>query len=104
MEHIAHTEVGAMTIVRTTFQVPQLLLHRLKVQAAREQTDVSRLLCKIAEGYLGVHEKEPLMSAKKDQAFLGTMLGQGQPVEPKRADRKVARSSGGAIKIRRAKS
>jgi len=39
-----------MTIVRTTFQVPQLLLHRLKVQAAREQTDVSRLLCKIAEG------------------------------------------------------
>jgi hypothetical protein len=40
----------AMTIVRTTFQVPQLLLHRLKVQAAREQTDVSRLLCKIAEG------------------------------------------------------
>ena len=50
----------AMTIVRTTFQVPQLLLHRLKVQAAREQTDMLRLLCKIAEGYLGVHEKEPL--------------------------------------------
>lgn len=51
-----------------------------------------------------MHEKEPLMSAKKDQAFLGTMFGQGQPVEQKRADRKGVRSSGGAIKIRRAKS
>ena len=51
-----------------------------------------------------MHEKEPLMSAKKDQAFPGTMPGQGQPVEPKRADRKGARSSGGAIKTRRAKS
>jgi hypothetical protein len=57
-----------MTIVRTTFQVPQLLLHRLKVQAAREQTDVSRLLCKIAEEYLARYEKAPLMSAKQGRA------------------------------------
>jgi hypothetical protein len=46
-----------MTIVRTTFQAPQLLLYRLKVQAAKEQTDVSRLLCKIAAAYLDREEK-----------------------------------------------
>lgn len=53
-----------MTRVRTSFQVPQPLLHRLKVQAAKEQTDVSRLLCKIAEAYLTVHEKEMVLMAK----------------------------------------
>jgi hypothetical protein len=45
-----------MEIVRTTFQAPQLLLYRLKVQAAKEQTDVSRLLCKAAEAYLAEQE------------------------------------------------
>lgn len=45
-----------MTIVRTTFQAPQLLLYRLKVQAAKEQTDVSRLLCRAAELYLDANE------------------------------------------------
>jgi hypothetical protein len=40
------------TRVRTSLLIPPELLHRLKVAAAEEQTDVSRLLCGIAEDYL----------------------------------------------------
>lgn len=38
--------------IRTTLLVPESLLHRLKVAAAEERTDVSRLLCTIAEAWL----------------------------------------------------
>jgi hypothetical protein len=38
--------------VRTSLLIAPALLHRLKVAAAEEQTDVSRLLCRIAEEYL----------------------------------------------------
>jgi hypothetical protein len=38
--------------VRTSLLIPPELLHRLKVAAAEEQTDVSRLLCRIADDYL----------------------------------------------------
>jgi len=40
------------TRMRTSLLIPPELLHRLKVAAAEEQTDVSRLLCRIAEDYL----------------------------------------------------
>ena len=40
------------TRVRTSLLIPPELLHRLKVAAAEEQTDVSRLLCRIAEEHL----------------------------------------------------
>src|SRR5262249_61254486 len=43
---------GADTRMRTSLLIPRDLLHRLKVAAAEEQTDVSRLLCRIAEDYL----------------------------------------------------
>jgi hypothetical protein len=55
-----------MTIVRTTFQAPELLLHRLKVQAAKEQTDVSRLLCKAAEAYLATQEHRDLTEVRAE--------------------------------------
>ncbi len=38
--------------VRTTLTIPDPLLHQLKVAAAEERTDVSRLLCRIAEAWL----------------------------------------------------
>jgi len=38
--------------VRTSLLIPPDLLHRLKIAAAEEQTDVSRLLCSIAEAWL----------------------------------------------------
>jgi hypothetical protein len=38
--------------MKTSIIIPDKLHHRLKVQAAIERTDVSRLLCKIAEAYL----------------------------------------------------
>ena len=38
--------------MKTSIIVPEELHHRLKVQAALEQTDVSRLLCTLAEEYL----------------------------------------------------
>jgi len=37
---------------RTSLLIPSDLLHRLKVAAAEERTDVSRLLCTIAEAWL----------------------------------------------------
>ncbi len=43
---------AAKTRIRTTLQIPPTLLHRLKVAAAEERTDVSRLLCTIAEAWL----------------------------------------------------
>ncbi len=42
--------------VRTSLLIPPALLHRLKVAAAEEQTDVSRLLCTIAEAWLAHHK------------------------------------------------
>jgi len=48
-------------IVRATFHLPQDLPHRLKVQAAKEQTSVSRTLCSAAEVYLATegHRRTP---------------------------------------------
>ena len=42
--------------MKTSIIVPDKLHHRLKVRAAVEKTDVSRLLCKIAEAYLAKKE------------------------------------------------
>ena len=38
--------------MKTTIVIPDQLHYELKVQAAKERTDVSRLLCKLAEAYL----------------------------------------------------
>jgi hypothetical protein len=38
--------------VKTSLVIPDDLLHRLKIAAAEERTDVSRLLCQIAEEWL----------------------------------------------------
>lgn len=37
---------------RTSLVIPQALLVRLKVAAAEERTDVSSLLCRLAEAFL----------------------------------------------------
>src|SRR5206468_10727569 len=42
-------ERGEDERVKTSLLIPKDLLHRLKVAAAEERTDVSRLLCRIAE-------------------------------------------------------
>ena len=39
-------------VVRTTLVLPDSLLHQLKIAAAEERTDVSRLLNRIAEDWL----------------------------------------------------
>jgi len=38
--------------VKTTIVIDDKLHYELKVQAAKERTDVSRLLCKLAVSYL----------------------------------------------------
>ena len=38
--------------VKTSLLIPKNLLHRLKVAAVEDRTDVSRLLCRIAEEWL----------------------------------------------------
>ena len=48
-----------MKFVQVTVKMPQLLLHRLNIQAEREHTDVSTLLCKLAETHLGHTEPIP---------------------------------------------
>ena len=85
-----------MTTVRTTFQVPQLLLHRLKVQAAKEQTDVSRLLCKIAEEYLAQHENKPFLTRKDGRVLLADMRAS----MTESSKRSLANSYGGKIKTK----
>jgi hypothetical protein len=54
--HTKHME-GRMAppkdkVVRTTLVLPDSLLHQLKIAAAEERTDVSRLLNRIAEDWL----------------------------------------------------
>ncbi len=48
-----------MKFLQVAVKMPKLLLHRLNIQAEREPTDVSALVCKLAETHLGHREPVP---------------------------------------------
>ena len=55
-------------IVQIMFHVPEELLHRLRVRAAREQTSVSGILCNAAEVYLATRAHRGPGASRGDES------------------------------------